>query len=69
MQGVRTRRMRSSLPYGGINRVRFIGYNLSRSPGTPACGYVCPGYRRDSVFIYFSVSRISYSFGQYFPVR
>ena len=62
--------MRSSIPYGGINRVRFIGYNLSRFPGTPACGYVCsripPGF---GVFAYFSVRRISYNFGQYFPVR
>ena len=49
------------LPYGGMTRIRFIGYDLNRKTGTPAI-FFC--------FLYFfSTSSTSYSFFQYFPVK
>ena len=57
--------MRFSLPYGGTDRIRFIGYDLSRPSRHPRFVYVS----RNGRARYFSTSRTSYSFGQYLPVR
>ena len=49
------------LPYGGITRIRFIGYDLNRrAAGTPA-NIIIPNYS-------FSLSFISYKRFQYLPV-
>ncbi len=66
MQGAHAfRAFEMTLPFGGIIRIRFNGYDLNRSGCSgqyPCCLYYLQIY-------YFSTNFTSYSRFQYFPVR